>query len=96
MTIDAEEKKLRKRLQEIQEIKRNRRRAKRKKVRSETRGRRRIDPAKIALAKKLAKDFPIPDVADRLGISLSSLYAYGVKRYLLNMEEIAAKKGEAR
>jgi hypothetical protein len=50
------------------------------------RGRPRVDPMKIKLARELAKKYPLPDVALSVGIGLKTLYRYNIKRFVLDME----------
>lgn len=85
MDIEKEIEKHRKILSELQERKRKHNRPKSKKS-LRPKGRPSIEPEKIQLALQLAKEFPITDVALQLGISMSTLYAKGVKRYLINAQ----------
>jgi DNA invertase Pin-like site-specific DNA recombinase len=72
----------------IEEIQRNRRKRKRtpKAPGTPGRGRPKIDPKRVARAKILAKDFSIPDVALVTGVSMSTMYRKGIKRYRLDRE----------
>lgn len=77
---------LRKRLDEMQRHKAKARRP--PKVKStRPQGRPPIDSKKLQIAKELAKDFPLADVAFKMDISRSTLYAYGIKRKVLNSEK---------
>ncbi len=87
MSLDAQIAKLRKELNELQERKRKNKRPKPEKS-LRPKGRPRITANKILQAKTLAKDFPITDVANRLQVSISTLYRYGIKRYLIDRERM--------
>ena len=66
-----------------------------KKIKSDRpRGRPRINEMKIKAARELAKNFPIRDVALRLGMASSTLYIYGIKRKILNAEKDAISKSD--
>lgn len=87
MSLDAQIAKLRKELTELQRRKQKNKRPKAEKS-LRPKGRPRITRDKILLAKKLARDFPITDVSNRLQISISTLYRYGIKRYLIDREKM--------
>jgi transcriptional regulator with PAS, ATPase and Fis domain len=53
------------------------------------RGRPATNPKLILEAEMLAYDRPINDVALRLNVSRSTLYARGIKRYILNRKTAA-------
>jgi len=81
---------LRQRLNRLHEQKRKR---KRRKKSERPRGRPPIEPARIKLAKDLAREYPIVDVALVTEMSVRTLYKYGIKRYKLNAEAERAKAG---
>ena len=56
------------------------------------RGRPRIDGNIIAKAKELGQKMPLPTVALRLDVSLSTLYRNGIKREILNAEKDSMSK----
>jgi transcriptional regulator of acetoin/glycerol metabolism len=47
------------------------------------RGRKKISETVLIRAVELAEGKTLPDVAHRLDVSLSTLYKYGIKRYIL-------------
>lgn len=76
---------LRRRLELLQ---RQKQKHKRHKVKSNRpRGRPCIDPKRIEMARDLAREQPIPLVALKTGLALSTLYRYGIKRKILNNEK---------
>jgi hypothetical protein len=58
-------------------------------------GRPRIDEKIIEKAKELGQIYPLPFVAFKLDISMSSFYRYGIKRKILNAENEAKTKSDS-
>lgn len=83
--LDEKIRELRAELSALQASKRRRVKAAVKKS-TRRRGRPSVPAATLHLAKQLAFEFPIPDVARKLNIGLSTLYDHGIKRYRLNAE----------
>jgi hypothetical protein len=86
VNLDTEILLLRSRLERLQTLKRKTNKRTPPKKSERKRGRPPVCQVKLARARELAKDHPIPDVAEVVGISLRSLYDYGIKRYKLNAE----------
>ncbi len=78
----------RKALEELQRQKAKSRRPKKAKS-TRPKGRPRVEVKKIEQARTLAQNMPLPDVAMKLEIALSTLYAYNIKRKILNKEKEA-------
>ncbi len=85
LDLDKRIRDLRAELSALQATKRRRAKAAAKTT-TRRRGRPSVPAATLHLAKQLAFDFPIPDVARKLNIGLSTLYDHGIKRYRLNAE----------
>jgi DNA invertase Pin-like site-specific DNA recombinase len=92
-TLEKEIRELRKRLEHLQAQKRKRQGSKKAKGNTR-RGRPRVDPKRIEVARALAKDYPILDVALTTGIGKTTLYEHGISRYRLEAEASQVAKGK--
>jgi DNA invertase Pin-like site-specific DNA recombinase len=77
--------KLRKQLHDALNARPRRRKPRQKSDRPQ--GRPRIDEETIYIARELAKEAPIADVAFKLGVGLTTLKRYGITRHKLEAEK---------